>query len=128
MTRFIALISGKGGVGKTTLTLALARSLSKLGKRVLVLDANFETPNLALHLGLLQPKATLNQFLNKEKALQNIIHEHEDCQFAIIPTSPALSDCRGNSSQNLSKIFDHLENTYDFVLVDCPSGMGEKVS
>jgi len=128
MTRFVALISGKGGVGKTTLTLALAKSLSKLGKQVLVLDANLETPNLALHLGLLQPKATLNQFLNKEQALQNIIHKHEDCEFALIPSSPALVDCREADSQNLSKVFNQLENTYDFVLVDCPSGMGEKVS
>lgn len=128
MTRFIALLSGKGGVGKTTLSLALAKALTKLGKEVLVLDANLQTPNVGLHLGLLQPRSTLNQFLNKEKALQNVIHKHEDCEFSIIPSSPSFTDCCETGPENLNKIFDQLESTYDFVLVDCPSGMGKEVS
>ena len=69
MTRFIALVSGKGGVGKTTATLNIGHALSKQGKKVLLLDANMVTPNLALQLGILNPKDTLNQFLRKEKNL-----------------------------------------------------------
>jgi len=128
MTRFVALISGKGGVGKTTFTVSLGQALAKLDKKVLLLDANLETPNLGLHLGIIQPKATLNQFLRKEKSLKGTIYEHKDCGFSMIPTSTSYIDYLKTNPQRLKKVFEHLENTYDFVLVDSPSGLGDQVS
>jgi len=65
MTKFVALVSGKGGVGKTTCTLSLGHALASLGKEVVLVDGNIATPNLALHLGLMNPEGTLNQFLRK---------------------------------------------------------------
>ena len=46
MTKFIAFVSGKGGVGKTTSTLNVSKALASLGKEVLLVDANIVTPNL----------------------------------------------------------------------------------
>ena len=93
MTRFIALVSGKGGVGKTTATLNLGYALTKLGKKVLLLDANLVTPNLALQLGILNPRNTLNQFLRKEKTLSEITYLHES-GISVIPSSPSYAEYR----------------------------------
>ena len=72
MTKFIAIISGKGGAGKTTTTLNLGHAISELGKKVVLLDANLTTPNLAIQLGLMNPEGTLNKYLRKDKSLKEI--------------------------------------------------------
>lgn len=123
MTKFIALVSGKGGVGKTTCTLNVGQSLAKLGKDVILLDANIVTPNLALHLGHMNPEGTLNKFLRKEKSLKDIIYLHES-GISLIPASPSLSEYQRTNPQKLHKIFDLLKNAADFILVDAPSGLG----
>jgi len=51
MTKFIAVISGKGGVGKTTVAINLALALISVGRRTVVIDADLHTPNVGLHLG-----------------------------------------------------------------------------
>lgn len=123
MTRFIALISGKGGTGKTTTAINLAHALTKLGKKVILLDANFATPNLASHLGVASPSATLNDFLKKKKALQEIMHLHYS-GLNFIPSSISYQDFKKAQPDKLPEIFEHLKNLADFVLVDCPAGFG----
>lgn len=126
MTKFIAIISGKGGVGKTTTTLNLGIALNKLGKKVMLLDANLMTPNLALNLGMINPQSTLNQFLRKEKSLKEITYLHES-GISVIPSSPSYTEFQKTNVQKLSKIFQSLNNTADFVLIDAPSGLGYEV-
>ncbi|MDP3698602.1 MAG: cell division ATPase MinD [Nanoarchaeota archaeon] len=123
MTKFIALVSGKGGVGKTTCTLNIGQSLAKLGKDVVLLDANIVTPNLALQLGHMNPEGTLNKFLRKEKSLKEIMYLHES-GISLIPASPSLREYQRTNPQKLHKVFDLLKNAADFVLVDAPSGLG----
>jgi len=127
MTRFIALVSGKGGVGKTTATLNLGMALNKLGRKVLLLDANLVTPNLGIHLGLMSPEGSLNHFLRKEKSLKEITYLHES-GVSLIPSSPSYFEYQKTNAQDLSEIFEHLDDTTDFVLVDAPSGLGYEVN
>ena len=91
MTRFIALISGKGGVGKTTSTISIGQALSKLGRKVMLLDANLMTPNLASHLGFINPPATLNHFLRKENELHEVTYLHS-CGLPLIPASTSYQE------------------------------------
>ncbi|MFH0701140.1 MAG: P-loop NTPase [Candidatus Woesearchaeota archaeon] len=125
MTRFIALVSGKGGVGKTTTTLNLGHALHKMGRSTILLDANLATPNLGLQLGLLNPKGTLNKFLCKEKGIgmQDIMYKHES-GITLIPSSLNFMDFQKTNPQKLTEIFEHLDNMSEFVLVDAPSGLG----
>ena len=127
MTRFIALVSGKGGVGKTTTTLNIGHTLSQLGRKVLLLDANLVTPNLSLQLGILSPKDTLNQFLRKEKNISEITYLHES-GVSLIPSSPSYAEYQKTNPQKLTEIFEHLDDTADFVLIDSPSGLGYEVN
>ncbi len=127
MTRFVTFVSGKGGVGKTTTTLNVGHALAKLGKKVLLLDANLVTPNLALHLGLLNPESTLNDFLRKDKNIQEITYLHQS-GVSLIPASPSLAEYQKTNPQHLTEIFEHLDELNDFVLVDAPSGLGYEVN
>jgi len=126
MTKFIALVSGKGGVGKTTTTINLGQALTNLGKKVTLVDANLVTPNLGIHLGEINPKNHLNGFLRKENSVQNILHQHES-GLVFIPASPSFTEFQKTNPERIKKIFEHLENTADIVLIDSPSGLGYEV-
>ena len=127
MTKFIALVSGKGGVGKTTTTLNLGHALTTLDKKVILLDANLVTPNLAINLGYLNPEGTLNKFLRREKNLREVTYLHES-GLSLIPSSPSYNEFQKTNSQKLVEVFEHLDETADFVLVDSPSGVGYELS
>ncbi len=127
MTKFIAVVSGKGGVGKTTATLNIGHALTMLGHKTTVVDANLVTPNIAIKLGFMNPENTINQFLRKEKNIREITYLHES-GLSIIPASPSYKEYQKTNIQHLSKLFDSLEDTNEFVLIDSPSGLGYDVS
>ena len=68
MTESIAVSSGKGGVGKTTIAVNVALTLAKQGKKTLLLDADLGMANAHLILGV-NPEKTLDVFINKKKIL-----------------------------------------------------------
>ncbi|MDP3734226.1 MAG: P-loop NTPase [Nanoarchaeota archaeon] len=127
MTKFVALISGKGGTGKTTSTLNIGHALKERDRKVILLDANLVTPNLAIQLGFINPEGTINKFLRKEKDLKEIMYLHES-GLSLIPASPSYHEFQKTNSQDLTEIFEHLDNMADFVLVDAPSGLGYDVN
>lgn len=72
--RVIAVASGKGGVGKTNVSVNLGVSLSKIGHRVLLMDADMGLANVDIMLGL-QTKYNLSHVLDGDKTLQEVIVE-----------------------------------------------------
>ncbi|PIN73469.1 hypothetical protein COV20_04565 [Candidatus Woesearchaeota archaeon CG10_big_fil_rev_8_21_14_0_10_45_16] len=127
MTKFITIISGKGGVGKTTAAVNIAQALSNLGKKAVVVDGNLVTPNVAIHLGMMNPEGTINKFLRKEKSLREVMYLHES-GVSVIPASPSYNEFQKTNTQKIGKIFEHLNDAADFVLIDAPSGLGYEVS
>ena len=73
----IAVVSGKGGVGKTTSAINLAAALNFFGKDVVILDANLTTPNVGLHLGAPIVPVNLNHVLSGKASIVDAIYEHE---------------------------------------------------
>jgi septum site-determining protein MinD len=126
MTRFIAVISGKGGVGKTSVTLNLGHSLSLQGKKIVVVDANLATANLGHHLGKVIHSATLNDFLRKKKHIHEVVHKHEQ-GFSYIPASSSYLEFKNTDANRIGKVMEHLDNGIDLVLFDSPSGMGQEL-
>ena len=55
MGKVIGIMSLKGGVGKTSVVGALGVAIARLGKKVLLVDANFNAPNLGVHFNLISP-------------------------------------------------------------------------
>ena len=71
-TRVIAVTSGKGGVGKTTVTINMAMALAEKGKRIMLMDADLGLANVDVMLGL-RARKNLSHVLNGECDLEEII-------------------------------------------------------
>ena len=99
----IGLLSGKGGVGKTTSALNLAAALNSFGQDVIVLDGNLTTPNLALHLGIAQPETSIHHVLKGQKKIHEAIHTHNS-GLKFIPGSLSLSDMQNLRLQRFKSI------------------------
>ena len=123
-TRIILICSGKGGVGKTTLTANLGIALAKQGVKTAVLDADFGLRNLDLLLGLenriiytaqdvLEESCRLEQALVKHKQVPNL---------ALLPAgNPRMLDWL--KPDDMQRIVSLLSEQFDYVLIDCPAGV-----
>ncbi len=124
MTRIIAISSGKGGVGKTTLVSNLSAALAQYGKSVLAVDANLTTSNLALHLGMhLYPK-TLHDVFEGRARIKDVIYTHK-AGFKIIPADISLRRQRNIKSHHYIDVLYKLLDGNDFILIDSPAGLGK---
>lgn len=122
--KIIGIISLKGGVGKTTAVANLGAALaSEFNKKVLVIDANFSAPNLALHLGLVDPEVTIQDVLLNRANAEEAIHQHE-AGFHLIPA--AYISRKVNPFQ-LKKKINHLRDYYDVILIDSSPNLNDEI-
>lgn len=125
----IAIASGKGGVGKSTVTANLAITLSRMGFRVGVLDADIYGPSQPKMLGVegFIPEAEHNEELNRDEILPAETMELKvmSIGFFIRPTDALM--WRGTMASNALKQLIHQTRwgTLDFLLIDMPPGTGD---
>ena len=126
--RVIAITSGKGGVGKTSIVGNLGYALTKLGKEVLILDADMGLGNLDVLLGL-APKYNLSHVITGEKAIDEILVEGPG-KMKILPASSGIQELthltKDQKIQILSQL-DLLINRVDFLLIDTAAGISSNV-
>ncbi|WP_013320565.1 septum site-determining protein MinD [Gloeothece verrucosa] len=124
MGRIMVVTSGKGGVGKTTVTANLGTGLAKLGARVALVDADFGLRNLDLLLGLeqrvvytaidvLAGECTLEKALVKDKRQEGLV---------LLPAAQNRTKEAVNPEQ-MQELTDKLAKSYDYVIIDCPAGI-----
>lgn len=124
MTKFIAVASGKGGVGKTTTALNLGTALSNFGKDVVIVDANLSTPHISLHLGSPKLSVTLNDSLKGNVDIRNAAYLHPS-GIRIIPSSIALEDSGEVNHDLLHDTLLGLVGATELVILDTPGGIGK---
>lgn len=123
--KIIGIVSGKGGVGKTTLTANIGLALVKeFRKKVLVVDGNVTSANLGLHLGFLYPPTTLHDVLDDRVAPAQSVYIQES-GLHVIPAS--LSIKRKAYYEKLRDKIYHLVDNYDIILIDGAAGVGAEV-
>lgn len=125
MTRVICVASGKGGVGKTTMTSNIGMALNDFGKRVLVVDANLTTPNLGFHLGVpLYPK-TLHDVLRGEAYPEEATYIHPS-GLNVMPASISIKDLKGTRPGQMSNAVLDMAGDHDIMLLDTAAGLGKE--
>jgi len=124
----ITIASGKGGVGKSSLAVNLAVSLSRLGVRVLVVDADFGLANVDVMLGVTS-KYDVSYFLRGEKTLHEIIQlGHEGVRF--ISGGSGVNDLLNMDEDQLAGLMSgivNLDAPIDLILIDCGAGIHENI-
>jgi len=125
MAKVYAIISGKGGVGKTTSTINLGVALNKLGKNILMIDGNLSTPNMGLHLGTPIVPITINHILDGQARLEDAIYEHESGT-KIILASLSVKECEKISYKRFLDITKKLRKIADHILIDSAAGLGKE--
>jgi septum site-determining protein MinD len=96
-----------------------------MGKKVVVLDANFTTPNLGLHLGMPFYPVTLHDVLKGKAHIRDATYEHES-GLKIIPAGISLPDMRGADPRHLPNALLDLLGGAEIVLMDVAAGLGRE--
>ncbi len=127
MTKIIAIASGKGGVGKSTLSVNLAIAIAKAGHKVLIFDGDLGLANINVLLGII-PKYNLYHVVKGHKSLKDIIIQTQDGVDIIAGASgySQLANLNDAQRNNLIKGFADLEN-YDYMIIDTGAGISSNV-
>jgi flagellar biosynthesis protein FlhG len=126
--KVIAVSGGKGGVGKTNVSLNTSIALGQLGKRVLVLDADLGLANVDVMLGL-RVKRNLSHVLSGECELDDIIIDGP-AGIKIIPASSgtqSMVDLTPAEHAGLIRAFSDMTTQFDVLIVDTAAGISDMV-
>jgi len=126
--RVIAVAGGKGGVGKTTVSVNLAMALARHGRRVVLLDGDLGLANADVFLGL-SPRYTLAHVLSGERTLDEVLIEAPQ-GFHVIPAASGAADlAQLGAAQHLGLVraFNTLAARLDVLLVDTAAGLSHSV-
>ncbi|MEZ0392359.1 MAG: MinD/ParA family protein [Pseudobdellovibrionaceae bacterium] len=127
-TRTISITSGKGGVGKTTMTANMAFALAQRGKRVLVFDGDLGMANIDIMFGV-----------KAEASILNVLQGDKDIQQVITSLAPNISLIPGGSGvvelnrlnaferRSLVDAVSSLDYQYDYLLIDTAPGIADNV-
>nr|MBO4518112.1 septum site-determining protein MinD [Clostridia bacterium] len=124
MARKIVITSGKGGVGKTTLTANLGIFLSALGARVVMIDVDFGLNNLDVVMGVENKIVydVADVISGRCRAKQALVQDAGRKNLFVLP-SAGLNCSSPVSGQQLKLIVESLAPLFDYVLIDCPAGL-----
>ncbi|MDL2264573.1 MinD/ParA family protein [Synergistaceae bacterium OttesenSCG-928-I11] len=126
--RSIAVLSGKGGVGKSNVAVNAALALAEMGLRVAVLDADLGLANIDILFGVV-PKFNLGHVLKGEKELADILFKVSENVF-IIPGGAGLQELADLDEQRQLWIIERLgflENDIDLLILDTSAGIHKNV-
>ncbi len=125
--KIITITSGKGGVGKSSISVNLGLALIKAGKKVLLFEADLGLANINVLMGVI-PKYNLYHLIRDQKQLKDIIlHTPEGLD--IIPGASGYSSLADMSNRDREQIIGEFESLdkYDIILIDTGAGISSSV-
>lgn len=127
-SRVITITSGKGGVGKSSISVNLAIQLQKTGKKVIIIDADFGLANVEVMLGI-RPKYTLADLMYHGKSMKEIITMGPEGIGFISGGSgiQELSYLTREQIIRLSRKLKELDGLADVIIIDTGAGISESV-
>lgn len=126
--KVIAVASGKGGVGKTHVSVNLAYQLARKGKRVLLLDADLGLANVDILLGL-RPTRNLSHVLAGECELRDIVMAGPG-GVSVIPAAAGIkrmAELGAGEHASIVQAFSSFRDEYDVLVIDTAAGISDSV-
>lgn len=124
MAKKIVITSGKGGVGKTTVSVNLGCALADAGARVVMMDIDFGLNNLDVVMGV-ENKVVFDMrdvFEGRCRLKQALIQDTKRKNLYILPSN-SLNTQSPVTGQNVKVLCESLSGAFDYVILDCPAGI-----
>lgn len=128
VSRVITVTSGKGGVGKTTLSVNLALQLQRQGKRVVILDADFGLANIEVMMGV-RPTSNLADLMFRGKTLKDIITMGPE-GIGFISGGSGIREMTSMTREQIFYVMQslaELDDIADVIIVDTGAGIADSV-
>lgn len=131
MSRVIAIVNQKGGVGKTTTAMNLAAFLAEMGKFVLLVDMDPQG-NATSGFGFSKEETPhgIYEVFSNEKRLHDIIRNTAHEGLRLVPATPNLAGANvelvsvDRREYKLAELLEEAKHAYDYIIVDCPPSLG----
>ncbi|CAM3077034.1 MinD/ParA family protein [Filibacter tadaridae] len=127
LAKSVAIVSGKGGVGKSNFSTNFAHALTLQGKKVLIIDMDIGMGNIHILLGV-SSKYSLKDYLAGSKNLSDVVNETPE-GVSFISGGSGLDSVMEWSEDMFSKLiqaFEHLQKEYDILLFDMGAGATQR--
>ncbi|MDR1429746.1 MAG: MinD/ParA family protein [Spirochaetaceae bacterium] len=126
-TKIITVTSGKGGVGKTNISVNMALAYARIGKRVIVMDADLGLANVNVMLNVI-PKFSLYHVIRKQKTMKDIILQTE-YGIRIVAGASGFSQIANLSEEERQNFIDELNTLQDadIIIIDTSAGVSSNV-
>lgn len=121
LPKIIGILSGKGGVGKTTVAMNLSSALNQLKLNTLLIDADTKMTGMSIQLNMYNYPLTLKDLLKDYSNVFDAVYTHQS-GLKVIPTSFFSGQV---SLLTLSDVVNKLKPNYDFIFIDSPPGVDE---
>jgi flagellar biosynthesis protein FlhG len=126
-TRIITVTSGKGGVGKTNMSVNMAIAYARMGKKVVVMDADLGLANVNVMLNII-PRFTLFHVMRRQKTMKEII-EKTEYGISIVAGASGLAKIANLSEDERQNFIHELETLTDadVIIIDTSAGVNSNV-